>query len=482
MKNVRKRKERAAERPEKGNRQISTTAAWVMTGLVLAAFSAVWLLYYNSYAFRTHRPEGAVVCILVYTLLYLKLANVYRAFKIASFPIGETAFAQCLSIGMADMVLYIAACLIARRYVNVLPGLAVAATQMTCAILWATLAKQYFLRHVQPQNCLLVWSAQSADSGSAVSEAFCRKLEHSYGHLFRICQTLPLVEDLNGLEAQIDAYPVIFLFELPLEQRSRIMGYCVSTGKRVYLTPSIEDVISRGYEVKHLIDTPLFSYNGFYKTRQTYLGKRALDVAISLLLLALASPLMLLTALAIKLEDGGEVFFRQARCTQGGKVFQILKFRSMIMNAEKDGKPLPCIAGDNRVTRVGRVIRATRIDELPQLFNVLGGSMTLVGPRPERVEHVELYSRELPEFRYRMRVKAGLTGYAQIYGKYNTTAHDKLLLDLLYIEQQGFLLDVKLVFLTLKTIFTPESTEGFEESKSKAINQKANEEQQMLKV
>ena len=183
---------------------------------------------------------------------------------------------------------------------------------------------------------------------------------------------------------------------------------------------------------------------------------------------------MLATAIAIKIDDPkGTILFRQKRVGQGGKVFDILKFRSMVMDAEADGKPRPAVAGDPRITKVGKFIRATRIDELPQVFNILSGSLSLVGPRPERIEHHSLFTKDLPEFSYRLRVPAGLTGYAQIYGKYNTSARDKLLLDLLYIEQQSFLMDLRIIFLTVKIMFTPESTEGFDEQKSKKINQKA---------
>lgn len=174
---------------------------------------------------------------------------------------------------------------------------------------------------------------------------------------------------------------MIFLYELPLEKRSKITRYCVDTGKRVYITPTVEDIIARGYEVKHFVDTPLFAYNGSSKVNQTYPGKRTLDIVFSLFALIIASPIMLITAIAIKLEDGGDIFFRQARATQGGKVFNVLKFRSMIMDAEKDGKPRPCVAGDSRITKVGKFIRATRIDELPQIFNILSGNMSWVGDR-----------------------------------------------------------------------------------------------------
>lgn len=173
---------------------------------------------------------------------------------------------------------------------------------------------------------------------------------------------------------------------------------------------------------------------------------------------------MLLVALSIKIEDGGPVFFKQKRVTKDGKVFEILKFRSMIPDAEKAGCQ-PCTTNDSRITKTGHIIRATRLDELPQLINILKGDMSVVGPRPERVEHVEKYTADLPEFAYRLRVRGGLTGYAQIYGKYNTSAEDKLKMDLMYIEKQSLLLDLQLIFLTIKIMFIPESTEGFEKQK-----------------
>ncbi len=187
-----------------------------------------------------------------------------------------------------------------------------------------------------------------------------------------------------------------------------------------------------------------------------------MDIGVSLFGLIVTLPITLLTMLAIKLEDGGSVFFRQERYTKDWKRFSIIKFRSMVMDAEKDGAML-CKANDSRITKVGAVIRRFRIDEIPQLLNVLKGDMTLVGPRPERVENVEKYTEEMPQFAYRLQVKGGLTGYAQLYGKYNTSAYDKLRLDLIYIENRSLILDLKLIMLTLKMLFIPESTEGFSE-------------------
>ena len=161
------------------------------------------------------------------------------------------------------------------------------------------------------------------------------------------------------------------------------------------------------------------------------------------------------------------MFFRQERATINGKVFRIHKFRTMVVDAEKEGKPMPAIDNDPRITPVGKFLRASRLDELPQLFDILAGNMSLVGPRPERVEHVEAFTKEVPEFQYRLKVRGGLTGYAQLYGKYNTPPYDKLQLDLMYIQNYSLLLDIKLLLMTVKIMFIKESTDGFDSDKQK---------------
>ena len=211
----------------------------------------------------------------------------------------------------------------------------------------------------------------------------------------------------------------------------------------------------------HLFDTPLLLCKNMGLTFEQRFFKRALDLILSLLILIVLSPVMAVTAICIKVYDRGPVLFRQERCTIDGRIFKICKFRSMVINAEESGIAQLATEHDSRITPVGRVIRKLRIDEIPQLFNVLSGNMSLVGPRPERPEFTKLYSKKIPEFSYRLKVKGGLTGYAQILGKYNTTAYDKLKLDLMYIENYSFSLDLKLLLMTFKVIFQKESTEGF---------------------
>lgn len=267
------------------------------------------------------------------------------------------------------------------------------------------------------------------------------------------------------LRKEIIRHDAVLISDVPSHEKNFILKACVDLNKRVYFVPKISDVIATSAETLNLIDTPLFLIRNVGINSLERAVKRGMDVVLSGIALVLLSPLLLITAILIKLDDGGPVFFCQERCTIGGKKFMILKFRSMIVDAEKDGRPHPAGEKDDRITRVGHVIRATRIDELPQLINILKGDMSIVGPRPERVEHVEKYTKDIPEFSFRFKVKGGLTGYAQVYGKYNTSALDKLKLDLIYIMNYSLLLDLQIIFETVKVIFRKESTEGFSEER-----------------
>ena len=211
-----------------------------------------------------------------------------------------------------------------------------------------------------------------------------------------------------------------------------------------------------------LHDKVLFSSGRGFLTREQERVKRAEDILFALLLLIPSLPLMALISLCIKAEDGGPVFYRQERVTQYGRSFSMLKFRSMVQEAEKDGPQLAA-KHDARITRTGKILRNLHLDELPQLFNVLAGQMSMVGPRPERREFIEDYSRIIPEFRERLRVKGGLTGYAQIYGKYSTGPEDKLKYDLIYIYNYSLRLDIRLLFLTVRIFFQKENAQGVEE-------------------
>lgn len=263
--------------------------------------------------------------------------------------------------------------------------------------------------------------------------------------------------DLSGFDA-------VLVNDIPAKEENDILKECFAKDKRVYFVPKISDIIKRHTEDLNLFDTPLFLCRNNGPSEAELGVKRFFDLLASLLALIVFSPIFAVTALAIKLNDGGPVFFRQERCTIGGKRFMIIKFRSMIVNAEIDGRSHPAGEHDDRITKVGKVIRATRIDELPQFINILKGDMSLIGPRPERVEHVMKYTEDIPEFAFRSKMRGGLTGYAQVYGKYNTSALDKIKMDLIYITNFSLLLDFQIIMETLKIIVRKESTEGFSKS------------------
>lgn len=448
------------------NKRVTNTAKYILYLWNIGLFALVWSLFYNRYTFDSHRTEGGIVTVLIYVIIYTSLCNLYKAHRIASSEIGETVFSQVLSFGIADLILYVECCLIYNRYVNILPGAGIALLQIIGTALVVVLAKQYLIQYLPPKKTLIVYGKE-IDRQEV--EKFKNRLLRKYSHLFDVCRMAceknAALMDADKEFADID---VVILYELSYDTRGRYLNELVERKKTFYTSPRVEDVLLQGCMPRHLLDTPLAKYEYKYENPEGLIAKRIFDVVFSLLVLVLLSPVLLIVAFLIKIEDGGPVFFKQKRCTKDARVFEILKFRSMVVDAEKYGVT-PCTQQDDRITKVGRVIRKCRIDEIPQLINVLKGDMSIVGPRPERVEHVEQYTKEIPEFAYRLKVLGGLTGYAQIYGKYNTSAYDKLRLDLLYIENRSFVLDLKLILLTIRTMFTPESTEGFEEEKSEAM-------------
>jgi exopolysaccharide biosynthesis polyprenyl glycosylphosphotransferase len=288
---------------------------------------------------------------------------------------------------------------------------------------------------------------------------------------YAIHDAIHVNEGLDAIAEKIADYEAVIIGDITVSQRNEVLKMCYGKGVRAYVIPKISDIIMMGSDRIHIFDTPFLLTRGYALSFDQRLAKRILDLVLSVLMLVVTSPLMLLTALAIKCCDKGKVFYRQTRCTKDGKEFEIIKFRSMVEDAEEDGVAKLAAENDSRITPVGRFIRATRIDELPQLFNILKGEMSFVGPRPERPEIIKEYMEEMPEFAFRTRVKAGLTGFAQIYGKYNTVPYDKLKLDLFYIENFSVWLDVKLILMTVKTVLKKDSTEGISDEQITAMRE-----------
>ncbi len=270
------------------------------------------------------------------------------------------------------------------------------------------------------------------------------------------------------LENKMVAADTIVMYELPVEKRTGIIDFCYQNLKNIYFNPHIADILEQNARPVIVDDISMFSTRYHMITFEQRLVKRLMDTVISFVALVITSPIILVSAICIKKHDGGSVFFRQKRATVHGRVFEIIKFRTMRENVENYSST----EGDDRVTKVGKVLRKYRIDELPQFVNILKGDMSLVGPRPEMLENVEDYEKELPEFRYRLRMKAGLTGYAQIYGRYNTSSRDKLMLDLMYIENYSLVKDIQLLFQTILVLFKAEDSTSAFESGDKAENKR----------
>lgn len=363
---------------------------------------------------------------------------------------------HALAIAGANVSIYLETVLLSVRFVTVAPMILLSIIDVFIALLWVLISEEMFRTLFPPRNILLLY--QEYDPTALLKKVKSRRDKYIIRESFNVD------EEWDKVLRKIDLYDAVFLCDIHSPLRNQLLKYCYSKGIRVYITPKISDIIIRSSEDMHLFDTPLLLSRNSGLTFDQKFFKRILDIVVSLIALVVTSPVMLLIAIAIKVYDRGPVFFMQERCTIGGKVFKIHKFRSMIENAEKNGEVIPATEDDDRITPIGKIIRKTRLDELPQFIDILKGDMSVVGPRPERVEHVEQYTKEVPEFEYRLKVKGGLTGYAQIYGKYNTTAYDKLKLDLMYIQNYSFLLDLKLIMMTVKIIFMKESTEGFEDN------------------
>ena len=307
-----------------------------------------------------------------------------------------------------------------------------------------------FYNWVIPPVKALIITSDMAD-GKRV-ETQVRSFRHRFSHteVLRFNDEKVLEEIRNA--------GTVFFYDVPQKERADLVNYCYKHLIPVSLNPDISDIVEMTAEERMMGDMPFLFHYSEKMTFEQRVVKRLSDLILSSLILVITSPLLLIAAVMIKSEDGGKVFFKQKRATIRGKVFEIIKFRTMKENVEN----VSAVKDDDRITRAGRFLRKYRIDELPQLYNIIRGDMSLVGPRPEMLENVSEYEREMPEFRFRLRMKAGLTGLAQVMGRYNTSSRDKLILDLLYIERFSILMDVKILFQTFLVLFNAEdSTEGF---------------------
>lgn len=424
-----------------------------------AVFYYCWMSEYNSLIILPFVQKGNMLMALYYFLMQLMFLYNFDGLKFGYFKKLHIFISQILSVICTNIMIYLPICLLSARFVTVTPIILLTIFDIIFSICVTSLIEFIFSKCFPAKRLLVIYDEYQPDS--IVEKLNSRKDK------FAVEKTASISLGLDEICKLINTVEGVVIFDVHSEMRNKLIKICYEKNIRAYSTSKVSDTLVRGAESLHLFDTPLllFRNQGGLSFEQRFI-KRTMDIIISLILIVILSPFMLLSAIAVKLYDGGPVFFRQKRSTIGGRTFMIHKFRSMIVDAEKDGNPIPATESDPRITPVGKVLRFTRMDELPQLFDILKGDMSLVGPRPERVEHTRKYTKEIPEFPYRLKVRAGLTGLAQLYGKYNTSAYDKLQLDLMYIQNYSLLLDIRLLFMTLKVIFIKESTEGFSKEKS----------------
>lgn len=437
---------------------IFNTARLLNVAFMVFSIYLCFVRFYNPYLPLQYYWKGKLLIVVLFAFLYFIFTDVYDAFDIKTGRVSDILFSQIIALCISDAIMFFVLIFIMKGFPNIVPALVTLVIQVAFLVLWSFFSKKVYLACVPPLKTAVICSS-SAGLDSIIKS-------HNLDFQFETKVTMSSEECLADL-SRLAGFEAVFLSASGRE-KDEILKFCISSGIRVFFIPEVGDMFIYGSEKKHMLHLPVFEAGRYNPPLFFIIVKRAFDILFSFAFIIILSPFMLIIALAVKLCDGGPVFYRQARLTKDGRQFNIIKFRSMRVDAEKGKAVLSSGESDPRITPVGRVIRKIRADELPQLFNILSGSMSFVGPRPERPEIAEIYCSRFPDFSLRLQAKAGLTGYAQVYGKYNTTPEDKLKMDLMYISRPSIAEDFRIVFATIKILFEPESTEGFEDNSGDA--------------
>ena len=438
--------------------------------MIACPLELCWHFFYANRAevFFSQNVKLYLLIPILFIVLYVVFGRIYNAFLISFYRVSEMVYSQMLAACLSDGLTYIAICILCKSLEPIWPGLLAIVGQFAWTILWSVCSKKWYFKHFPPKKTYVVYDTRSGIDG--------RLKEYGLSKKYAVEKILPVAEALRNLSI-LDEAQEVFLSGVHSHDRNLIIKHCVESGIDALVLPRLGDVIMLGAKRMHIMHLPVLHVARYNPKPEYLLCKRVFDIILSSIALLILWPVFLVTAILIK-KDGGPVFYRQERLTKDGKVFELIKFRSMRVDAEKDGVArLSTGENDDRITPVGRVIRKLRIDELPQLFNILQGSLSIVGPRPERPSIAQQYEKEMPEFRLRLQCKAGLTGYAQVYGKYNTIPYDKLMMDLMYISNPSILQDIQIMFATVKILFLPESTDGIAVGQTTAMKEPLAEEE-----
>ena len=398
------------ENRERYKRIIMFLSSVVIVAIETALFAYIWYNFYLSKEVIGRLfVRGNQVVIGLYVLMLYFFYKIYGGFKVGYLRVFEVIYSQILSVVCVNFITYLQLCLIGRWRLgeHLTPMLAMTGIDLIIVVIWVVGMRFVYTRLYPPRQMLMVYGEHNP--GDLRSKLETREDKYA------IKEMVPISLGLDAIKEKICGYKAVVIGDIPSHERNVLLKYCFEKDIRCYSIPKLSDIMLRNADDIHLFDTTLLLSRNLRLTAEQLFCKRLVDIVFSLL--------MLVIALAIKLYDGGPVLYKQPRLTRDKQIFMILKFRSMKMDSEVKGAQL-AKKEDDRITPVGKIIRRIHFDELPQIFNILKGDMSLVGPRPERPEIAAVYCEKIPEFDYRLKVKAGLTGYAQVYGKYNTTPYE----------------------------------------------------------
>ncbi len=454
-------------------RFITFGSAMVLLGVLTAMFAFLWYRYYSDSIVLPYYRRGNWVLIGVYAMLIAIFFKAYGGFKLGYLKKTDMIYSQIISMVCVNFTEYFVISLVGRHFLDASPMVIVTFADFAFISLWTMLTGKIYFMIYPPRKLIILY-------GSHQAAALVLKMSQRVDK-YMICESVSINEDPDVIKEQILKYEGVIICDIPAELRNDYLKFCFERSIRAYIAPKISDIIVRGADDIRLFDTPLLLCRNYGLDFEQRLIKRVFDIVFSLVVLVPALPFMLVSAVAIKLYDGGPVLYKQKRLTIDHKEFYVYKFRSMIVDAEKDGKPRLASEEDDRITPVGKILRKFRLDEFPQIFNILRGDMSVVGPRPERPELTEEYKKEMPEFEYRLKVKAGLTGYAQVTGVYDTSPYDKLKMDLMYIENFSVRMDLQIILMTLKTMLFPGKTNAETEEGILPVQHQINEKEESSK-
>lgn len=437
---------------------ISAVIIWV---LLTAVWIATWMTSYAEAISRPFGYKGNWLVFALYAGMLFMITHMYGGYKIGYYQQTDVFFSGVVSLIFTNIISYIQICLLGAAIMPWRPVFYATLIGFLLIWIWVVCVHRLYQKFYPPYKLLMIYT------GKVYAHNLINKIIRR-DDKYNICETIDASkEDIDYIYKRIDEYDSVILSDLDTSLRNVILKHCYEYGIRVYLTPKLSDILVRNARAIELFDSPILLTEKQEMSVVQKAGKRTMDIVISIIGIIITSPIMIIIAIAIK-SDGGPAFYNQERLTKDGKVFSMYKFRSMVVDADKIAGNRLATENDPRITPVGRFIRKIRVDELPQLFNILKGEMSMVGPRPEHPDIAAQYEKEIPEFSYRLKVKAGLTGYAQVVGKYDTTPYDKIKMDLMYITSYSLLNDIKIILQTFKIIFNVDSSKGIREGKKTA--------------